>query len=57
VQELSVAVKKDGKHVGSNLTEWIVRVAPKLVLAGAATSGKIAQSLITGWLQQYLGIH
>jgi hypothetical protein len=57
VQELSTAMQRDGKRVGSSVTAWIARVSPKLVAAGVAASGKIAQSLITDWLHQYFGIH
>jgi AbiTii len=56
VQELATAIQHDGKGIGSSVQSWIKKTAPKLLAGGAKVSSKIAQSLITEWLNQYFGL-
>jgi hypothetical protein len=42
--------------MGSSVRSWITKTAPKLIRGGMAATGKIAQSLLTEWLNQYLGL-
>jgi hypothetical protein len=56
VQELATAIQHDGRGIGSSVQSWIKKTAPKLLAGGAKVSSKIAQSLITEWLNQYFGL-
>jgi len=56
VQALTRAMRTDGGSVRSSIASWIAKVSPKLVSAGIATTQSVAQSLLTGWLNQYFGL-
>lgn len=56
VQELEAAIQKDGRSIGSSVQSWIAKVAPKLLAGGVKVGGKVAQSLLTEWLNQYFGL-
>jgi AbiTii-like protein len=56
LDELSAAVKQDGKKVGPKVKGWIAKTAPKVLSGGVKIGAAVGQSLLTEYLKQYCGL-
>jgi hypothetical protein len=57
VAELERAIKADGKkNIGAKVSAWIKNAAPEVLAGGVKIGAAAAQSVLTDWLKQYLGL-
>jgi len=56
LDELSTAVKEDGRTMGTKVKGWIAKTAPKVLSGGVKIGAAIGQSLLTEYLKQYCGL-
>ena len=56
LNELSTAVKGDGKTMGAKVKDWIEKTAPKVLSGGVKVGMAFGQSLLLEYLKQYYGL-
>jgi len=56
LDELSAAVKEDGKTIGAKVKSWIEKTAPKVLSGGVKIGATVGQSLLLEYLRQYYGL-
>jgi AbiTii len=56
LKELSSAVNQDGKTMGSNVSAWVKKTAPKVLSGGVKVGIAIGRPLLTEFLKQYFGL-
>ena len=56
LNELSTAVKGDGKTMGARVKDWIEKTAPKVLSSGVKVGVAVGQSLLLEYLKQYYGL-
>jgi hypothetical protein len=56
LNELSTAVKGDGKTMGAKVKDWIEKTAPKVLSGGVKVGVAVGQSLLLEYLKQYYGL-
>jgi len=56
LNELSTAVKGDGKTIGARVKGWIEKTAPKVLSGGVKVGVAVGQSLLLEYLKQYYGL-
>jgi hypothetical protein len=56
LNELSTAVKEDGKTMGARVKGWIEKTAPKVLSGGVKIGVSVGQTLLVEYLKQYYGL-
>jgi hypothetical protein len=56
MEELSTAINRDGKQMGSGVWGWIKKTAPKVLSGGVKVGAAVGQTLLTEFLKQYFGL-
>jgi hypothetical protein len=56
LDELSTAVREDGKTMGARVKGWISKTAPKVLSGGVKIGASVGQTLLIEYLKQYYGL-
>lgn len=56
LDDLSTAVKEDGKTMGERVKCWIEKTAPKVLSGGVKIGVSVGQTLLVEYLKQYYGL-
>ncbi|MGB2603508.1 MAG: hypothetical protein WBC78_07930 [Candidatus Sulfotelmatobacter sp.] len=56
LDELSTAVREDGKTMGARVKGWISKAAPKVLSGGVRIGVSVGQTLLVEYLKQYYGL-
>ena len=56
IAELEEKVATEKTQMGNNVTEWIKKMGPKILISGVKVGTAVGQSLLTEYLTQYYGL-
>ena len=56
LDELSEAMKHDGKTFGPKVNNWIAKTGPKILSGGVKIGAAVGTTLLIEYLKQYFGL-
>ena len=56
INELSSAVAQDHNKMGSSVTAWIQKTAPKVLSSGVKMAQEVGQGILTEYLKKHFGL-